>query len=257
MLRMHLWQRWASENNGGGAHVSDQRAVDCRSTESSIQWHQWVTCIIIITSGQSKLTSDCITTADRWFSRIHQVAPMCPHREGTLAPPGEYNWTCASFGSPESITQTANRLVLPFLHIARQKVPMLYNGRPFPPKLPLLVGDLDPHLIHDSVSQTEHTTQTACGSVQLFLHRWLHNVPALYNGAPLSPKIAPSHGGSGPSANTWFLGPIRAHKPNVISICSAVFALVTAECPYTLQWDAAFPLKIVPSQFPWGIWTPI
>jgi len=27
-------------------------------------------------------------------------------------------------------------------------------------------------------------------------------------------------------------------QPNGISICSAVFAQMTAECPYTLQWDA-------------------
>jgi len=30
---------------------------------------------------------------------------------------------------------------------------------------------------------------------------------------------------------------------------------MTAECPYTLQRDAAFPLKIAPSHG--GIWTPI
>jgi len=28
---------------------------------------------------------------------------------------------------------------------------------------------------------------------------------------------------------------------------------MTAECPYTLQWDASFPLKIAP--FHGGIWT--
>jgi len=37
-------------------------------------------------------------------------------RKGTLAPPGRYNWTCASLGlpesttQPESITQTANKI---------------------------------------------------------------------------------------------------------------------------------------------------
>ena len=28
----------------------------------------------------------------------------------------------------------------------------------------------------------------------------------------------------------------------------------TTECPYTLRWDAPFPLKITPSN--WGAWTP-
>jgi len=32
-----------------------------------------------------------------------------------------------------------------------------------------------------------------------------------------------------------------------MSVGSAVFAQLTAECPYTLQWDAPFPLKIAPS----------
>jgi len=69
------------------------------------------------------------------------------------------------------------------------------------------------------------------------------------------PKIAPSHGGSGPPCKTRFLGPIGAHRPNGISIGSAVFPQTTVECPYTLQWDAHSPPKICP--FPWGIWTPI
>ena len=46
---------------------------------------------------------------------------------------------------------------------------------------------------------------------------------------------------------TRFLGPIRANNPNGMSIGSAVFAQMTAECPYTLQWGAPSPLKIAPS----------
>jgi len=64
--------------------------------------------------------------------------------------------------------------------------------------------------------------------------------------ATLSPKIAPSHGGSRSPSNSWFLGPVWAHKPNGIKIGSAILAQVTTECPYTLKW-AAFPLKIAPS----------
>jgi len=41
--------------------------------------------------------------------------------------------------------------------------------------------------------------------------------------------------------------PIQAHKPNIISIGSAVFAQMTTECRYTLQWDAPLPLKIARS----------
>jgi len=109
-----------------------------------------------------------------------------PSHVGTLAPPGKYDWTCASFGPPESTTQTANQSVQPFLHSSQQKVPILCNGQPFPKKLPRLM--------------------------------W--------------------------ASNSWFLGPVWAHNPNGISIDLAVFAQVTAECPYTLQWEAPFPSKL-------------
>ena len=69
-----------------------------------------------------------------------------PSHVGTLAPPGEYDWTCATFGPPQSTTQTANRSVQPFLHNSRQKVPILYNGRPFPQSCPFSWGSV-PYLI--------------------------------------------------------------------------------------------------------------
>ena len=56
-------------------------------------------------------------------------------------------------------------------------------------------------------------------------------------------------------SNSWFLRPIWADKPNGISVGSAVFAQMTAdgaECHYTLQWDAPFPLKIAPSRGEFG-----
>ena len=75
--------------------------------------------IIIITSGQSNLTKDCITAADGQFSRIGQVAPVCPamwahwrHLANTIK-------LCFLWPT----TQTAIRSVQPFLHSARQKVP--------------------------------------------------------------------------------------------------------------------------------------
>ena len=43
----------------------------------------------------------------------------------------------------------------------------------------------------------------------------------------ITPKIAPSHWGSGLLSNTWFLRPTRDSIPNGISISSAVFAVFT------------------------------
>jgi len=40
-------------------------------------------------------------------------------------------------------------------------------------------------------------------------------------------KIAPSHGGSGPPSNTWFLGPAEVLNPSGISMGAAVFAGLT------------------------------
>ena len=39
-----------------------------------------------------------------------------------------------------------NRSVQPFMHRSWQKVPILYNGCPFPPTLPLPMRDLDPKI---------------------------------------------------------------------------------------------------------------
>ena len=61
---------------------------------------------------------------------------------------------------------------------------------------------------------------------------------------------APSRGGGEgfrlPS-NTWFLGPTRVFNPDGILIDSAVFAQLTIEWPYTLQWAATSSPKIAPS----------
>jgi len=51
--------------------------------------------------------------------------------------------------------------------------------------------------------------------------------------ANLSPKIALSHGGSGPPSQSWLLGPFQDHNHKGTTISSAIFAQVTAECPYT------------------------
>jgi len=48
------------------------------------------------------------------------------------------------------------------------------------------------------------------------------------------------------SSNSRFLGSSRDHNPNGITIDSAVFAQMTAECPYTLIWAPLSP-KIAPS----------
>jgi len=74
------------------------------------------------------------------------------------------------------------------------------------------------HLIHASLDPSESKSQTGSRSVQLFLHS------SRQKSCYTLQRAAPSHGGSGPPSNTWFLEPTRVLKPNGISIGSTVFA---------------------------------
>jgi len=129
--------------------------------------------------------------------------------EGTLAPPGECDWICASFGPLESIIQTANQSVKPFWHSSRQKVPIIYNGRPYPPELPLKwriwtpcnTWCLGPMRAHNpngtSIGSAVFSQMTAeCPyTLQLF---------ACFPSKLPLPMLA-----SGP-CNTWFIGPTES-----------------------------------------------
>ena len=100
------------------------------------------------------------------------------------------------------------------------------------------------HWCHLTNGLPESTTQTANRSVQPFLHS-SRQKSVYFTMGDLFPKIAPSYGGSGPSYNSWFLGPVWAHSQNSIMIGSAVFEQTTTECLYTLQCDAPFPSKLL------------
>jgi len=64
--------------------------------------------------------------------------------------------------------------------------------------------------------------------------------------------IAPCSGASGPHVIYASLGPPESITQNCISIGSAVFAQLTAECCYTLHRAAPLPLIITPSQGGYG-----
>ena len=74
-----------------------------------------------------------------------------------------------SLGHSEPTIQKASQTVQPFSHRWLQSVPILYNGPPISPKLPLPMGDLDPHLIHASLGSPKSSTQIVTGMVQPFL----------------------------------------------------------------------------------------
>jgi len=98
-----------------------------------------------------------------------------------------------------------------------------------------------PCVTHAYLSPPESTTQMASQSVQPFLHSSQQSVVTHVGACPSPLKIAPSHGASGPASDTWFFGSILLIIPKGISISSAVFAQLTAECPYTLQLATPSP----------------
>jgi len=142
---------------------------------------------------------------------------------GTLAPPSEYNWNCVHWRHlPNTI-----ELVLPSAHpsphpkwqidrfscfcTAHGRKSLYFTMGALSPKIAPSMGDLNPHLTHDSLGLSEPTTHRASLPVLPFLHRWPHSVPILYNGyngTPLFPvTITPSHGGSGPHLIFGSVGP--------------------------------------------------
>jgi len=112
---------------------------------------------------------------------------------------------------------------------------------PFHKNCPFSWGS-GPHLFHDFLRQTEPNCITL-GSATFA--QVTTECPYTLQWAPLSPKIAPSHGDLDPHVRHDLLDP--SEPTDQTAIDSAVFAQMTAECPCTLQWDAAFPLKIAPS----------
>jgi len=179
-----------------------------------------------------------------------------PSRVGPLAPSGEHDWTCASFGPPEFTTQTANQLVQLLLHSSWQSVVGYYTGATC--RIRSNFFFLRPTRIHNpngkSIGSAAPYFTKGKHVSQNYLSLWgiwtpsnpwffrpilVHNPNdirfshfctddcrvSLYFGTPFSPSKLPlPTGRSGPPSNTWFLGPTRVLNPNGISIGSATFA---------------------------------
>jgi len=78
-----------------------------------------------------------------------------------------------------------------------------------------------------------------------FLHRSQQTVAILYSGPPLSDlKVTPSHERSGPHLTHDSLGPSEPTIQTVFRSVQPFFARMTAECPYTLQWNSSPPSKL-------------
>jgi len=112
----------------------------------------------------------------------------------TLTPPGEYDCTCASFGPLEFTTETANGWVQPFLHSLRQKVSILYNGRPCPVSTRITPshGGSGPPMQHMMLSV--HASPQPKRHLDRFSRFCTDDrgVSIVYNGLPVSPSKLPT-----------------------------------------------------------------
>jgi len=172
------------------------------STDSSIAFTNWRQCVLpwwhIGATWRIRLNS-CIL----WFTRVH-------------------NRNDKWIGSAV------------FAHLT-QKVPILYNWRPYPPEVPPSNGGSGPpcNTWCFGPMRAHSPNGTSIGSA-VFAHL-RQKVPILYNWRPYPPEVPPFKWGIWTPCNTWCFGPMRAHSPSGTSIGSAVFAQMTAEWPYTLQ----------------------
>jgi len=97
---------------------------------------------------------DCCLLDSRKYDRPHRRRIWTVHWYSPGGASVHPHLLHASLGPPESKSQTASRSVQPFLHSSQQKVAILCNRPLSPFKLPLLMGDLDPHLMLGSLVNT-------------------------------------------------------------------------------------------------------
>jgi len=187
-----------------------------------------------------KTASQLQTDGSVVFTRWRQCALPCGHIGTTWR-----IWLNLCFLRPIWVhNPKANRSVQPFLHSSWQKVPILYNGNPFPQNCAFSWGISTPSNSWFLGPFWAENPNSVTISLAVFA-QVTAECPYALQWAALSPKIAPFYGGSLTPSNTWFLGCIWAHNPNSISICSAIFAQMTAVSLY-LTMERHFPASKLP-----------
>jgi len=134
----------------------------CDCLSGRVQRWQVVKVIWHKTHWRRRRMVQCYSTGD---------GNMSSH-EGTLAPPDEYDWICASFSPLESTRPQSKRHLDQFsrLHRWLRSVPVLYNGFAcFPLKIAPSLLASGPHVICGSLGPPESWTQMATWSFQPFL----------------------------------------------------------------------------------------
>jgi len=172
--------------------VAPQWLVLCKTRFSSDHWpwERWkVGCRMVVSSTREQVVKVIWhktalppqTDGSIVFARWRQ----CALHVGALAPPGKYDWTCASFCLPKSTTQMENRSVQPCLHKTQHNViGQIFFGTTW--RIQANSWFLQPTHVHNPIGRSIGSAvspQLTAGS------------PYTLQWATLSPKTAPSHGG--------------------------------------------------------------
>ena len=142
--------------------IAPSHGVICTQSNTWFHGPSWVLNPNSIPSGSAILAG--LTTEHTMGALPSSILPL-PMR-GSGPPPN--TWFLGPIGVQNP---TASRLFQPFCtaHCSHS-----HTGPPPPfSKLPVPLGDLDPHLIHGSLVQPKSSVQAASLSVQQFLQGWL------------------------------------------------------------------------------------
>ena len=183
----------------------DQFSHFCRAQQCDRQTDQQTTstyivlqCSLIITSGQSNLTTCRIAAAHGRFSDIRQLAPLCTSLNTCILGPTQvHNQNSISISSAIFAQIMTVSLGMPMHVLSTTNCPLAW-------------GDLDLHLTHGSLGPPEPISKTASRSVQPFLQGCLTWTVQSYPPGCANVYTAPSH-------NTWFLG----HLDQFSHFCTA------------------------------------
>jgi len=126
-------------------------------------------------------------------------------------------------------------------------------GDPFPHNCPFHGGS-GPHLIHDSLGQSEPTIQTASRLVRCFC-TGDRGVSLYFTMSTPFPKIAPSHGGYARHLIHDPLGPPESSVQTASQSVQLFLHRWLQSVPIVYNGTPLFPGQNCP--FPWGTWTPI
>jgi len=146
----------------------------------------------------------------QWATFSPKIVPA----HGGFGPPS-ISW----FLEPD-LTHNPNCITISSAVFPPQSVPILYNGRPFPQKLPLPRG-IWTHLSLQTKCHVYRFSRFCTDDHRVSLYFTIER--------PFPPSKLPFPiGGPGPPSNTWFPGPTRVLNPKGISIDSTILARLTS-----------------------------